>query len=303
MKASIIFHKTTHYLSTSLTLVSQRLPFIQHFAPLLSSPASLRIATPLVTTFAGTHTLTGQTTTIMPVTGSENPLNIETGQEFKWEFDSARYKTGSNAVNGLPPGASYSFGYDIFFNGQAVPSGRGGTIEGVVNNPGTYQVTIIGFRRPNQGGDQTPPYTLTIHVTDPVTALTPEELFENWREENWTGLDATDDSISGSNADPDHDGIPNLLEYTLELDPNVASPIESQVGYQFVTDPNDETQLLWEIPYFGTGTLLIEETNDPSNKDNWTEVPAARIEILPNTIQMRAPKNEALKFFRLRATF
>ncbi|MDB4435855.1 hypothetical protein N9139_00080 [Akkermansiaceae bacterium] len=302
MKASIILQKTTHYLSTSLTLVSQRLPFIQHFAPLLTSPASLRIATPLVTTFAGTHTLTGQTTTIMAVTGSENPLNLEVGQEFTWQYDSGRHDTQSSEVLGLPPGATYTFGYDVVFGEQTVRLTRGGTIKGAVSVPGTFQVTITGYRFENQTGSSTPPYSLTINVTNPVQPPTPQELYEEWRMQNWNAADAANDEISGVAADPDGDDIPNLLEYTLGLDPNTEGHLGQQPGYSFKTDPDDESLLLWEIPYIGDGTLVFEENVDLSS-DVWTAVPAARIEILPNTIQMRVPKSEGTKFFRLRATF
>lgn len=302
MKASIILQKTTHYLSTSLTLVSQRIPFIQHFAPLLTSPASLRIATPLVTTFAGTHTLTGQTTTIMAVTGSENPLNLEVGQQFTWQYDSGRHATQSSEVLGLPPGSTYTFGYDVVFNEQAFRLTRGGTIDGAISVPGTYQVTITGYRFANLVGNKTPPYTLTINVAAPPEPPTPQELYEEWRTQNWNVVDAANDEISGPTADPDGDDIPNLLEYTLDLNPNASGRLGQQPGYQFGNDPDDDAQLLWEIPYFGTGTLVFEESDDLAS-DNWTEVPSARIEILPNTIQMRAPKSEGTKFFRLRATF
>lgn len=299
MKASIILQKTTHYLSTSLTLVSQRLPFIHYFAPLLTSPASLRIATPLVTTFAGTHTLTGQTTTIMPVSDSGDTLDLEVGEAFTWQYDSGQYRTQSSEVMGLPPGATYTFGYDVVFGEQTVRLTRGGTIEGAVSVPGTFQVTITGYRFQNQTGNRTPPYSLTINVTNPVQPLTPQELYEEWRLENWNAADAANDAISGVAADPDGDDIPNHLEYTLELDPNSPNQLPTQY---FGNDPDDENLLLWEIPYFGKGTLTFEESDDLTG-DHWTIVSAARIEILPNTIQMRAPKNTGTKFFRIRATF
>lgn len=305
MKASIILQKTTQSLSTTLTLVSQRLPFIQHLAPLISSPASLRIATPLLTTFAGTHTLTGQTTQILAVEGSENPLNLEVGQEFTWQFDSARYSAGSSEVTGLPPGATYTFGYETEFNGQVFRLTRGGTIDGSITAPGTYQVTIVGFRFSGLRGNQTPPYTLTINVTEPnVEPPTTAELFEEWRDQNWIGLEATDDAISGPNADPDGDDIPNLLEFTLDLDPNEALRLEQTAGHFFGTFPEDDTKLIWEIPYTGTGNLTIEETTDPSNEESWTSVAEANIALTPNFLRMESPFSEGpKKYFRLRATF
>ena len=305
MKASIILQKTTQSLSTTLTLVSQRLPFIQHFAPLISSPASLRIATPLLTTFAGTHTLTGQTTQILAVEGSENPLNLEVGQEFTWQFDSARYSASSSEVTGLPPGATYTFGYETEFNGQVFRLTRGGTIDGSITAPGIYQVTIVGYRFSGLRGNQTPPYTLTINVTEPfVEPPTTAELFEEWRDQNWIGLETTDDAISGPNADPDGDDIPNLLEFTLDLDPNEALRFEQTAGHFFGTFPEDDTKLIWEIPYTGTGNLTIEETTDPSNEESWTSVAEANIELTPNFLRMESPFSDGpKKYFRLRATF
>lgn len=303
MKASIILQKTTQSLSTTLALVSQRLPFIPHFAPLLSSPASLRIATPLLTSFAGTHTLTGQTTQILTANDSTNPLNLEVGQEFSWEFDSARYDTKSSTVAGLPTGANYTFGYDFEFGEQIASLARGGTINGAITVPGTYQVTIVGYRFANERGNQTPPYTLTINVTNPEPASN-EELFAMWREQNWIGLDASNNAVSGPNADPDDDDIPNLLEFYLALDPNEAVRIENTQGYFFGTTSDNGGSIVWQIGYLGSDTVTIEETIDPSNEESWTEVPAAQIELTPNSLRLEAPiASGPAKFFRLRATF
>jgi len=42
-----------------------------------------------------------------------------------------------------------------------------------------------------------------------------------WSEKYWPGV--TDQAIIGNAADPDGDGIPNLLEYALDLDPTQSS--------------------------------------------------------------------------------
>ncbi|MDF3058757.1 MAG: hypothetical protein K0R17_2972 [Rariglobus sp.] len=44
--------------------------------------------------------------------------------------------------------------------------------------------------------------------------------FETWLESRWPGI--TDPAIIGSAADPDRDGLDNLLEYALDADPTVA---------------------------------------------------------------------------------
>ncbi|HWD20005.1 MAG TPA: fibronectin type III domain-containing protein [Verrucomicrobiae bacterium] len=43
--------------------------------------------------------------------------------------------------------------------------------------------------------------------------------YEDWRAAHFTAAELADASISGDAADPDHDGIPNLVEYGFGLDP------------------------------------------------------------------------------------
>ncbi len=58
-----------------------------------------------------------------------------------------------------------------------------------------------------------------IFVVSQAVAVAPEG-FTAWREQQFPDA-AGDDAISGPGADPDGDGIPNLLEYVLGGDPNV----------------------------------------------------------------------------------
>jgi len=54
------------------------------------------------------------------------------------------------------------------------------------------------------------PGTTTVTVTMPYAA---------WKTAHFTSAELADSTISGDMADPDHDGIPNLLEYAFGLDP------------------------------------------------------------------------------------
>ncbi len=47
--------------------------------------------------------------------------------------------------------------------------------------------------------------------------------YENWRAQYFTAAELADPAISGDGADPDGDGIPNLVEYAFNLNPRVAS--------------------------------------------------------------------------------
>ncbi|MEJ6635135.1 MAG: hypothetical protein QNL77_05425 [Akkermansiaceae bacterium] len=289
MNLRIQAQRATHILSSTLAVVAQRLPFIKHFAPLISSPATLRLATPLTVSFAGIDTLTGQTTFVTPLPGFSNPAEATTGEDFDWRFETGgNHTAASYRVTGLPPGTSYSPGIPGP-NDAVFPGGR---IIGEIPVAGTFQVTIIGFRGPNQNSSQTPPYELTINATQ---AATP---FETWQQQFWMGDDLANEAISGPNADPDGDDIPNLLEFTLELNPTTKQVLPGTFG----DDPDDPELLLWEVPYFQTGNMTFQENSDLST-DNWTDVAEGDIEILPNTIQFRVSKLDATKkFFRLKAT-
>ncbi len=286
MNLRIQAQRATHLLSSTLAVVAQRLPFIKHFAPLISSPATLRLATPLTVSFVGIDTLTGQTTFVAPLNGFDDPTDTTVGEDFTWAFNTqGNHNARSYEISGLPPGVTYSFGLPGNSN-------QGGVFSGSVSVPGIYQVEIIGWRFLNFGGQGTPTYTLTINATQ---AASP---FEIWQQQFWTGDDLADVAISGPDADPDGDDIPNLLEFTLDLNPTTKQALPGTFG----PDPSDPELLLWEIPYLGTGNMTFQE-NDDLSTDNWTDVAEGDVEELPNTIQFRVSKLDATKkFFRLKAT-
>ena len=45
----------------------------------------------------------------------------------------------------------------------------------------------------------------------------------DWRQQMF-GSDPANSGIAADDADPDHDGLPNLMEYALNLDPNAVTP-------------------------------------------------------------------------------
>jgi hypothetical protein len=47
--------------------------------------------------------------------------------------------------------------------------------------------------------------------------------YDIWRAEHFTAAELADAAVSGDAADPDGDGIPNLVEFAFNLDPRVTS--------------------------------------------------------------------------------
>ncbi|BCU78751.1 hypothetical protein llg_34660 [Luteolibacter sp. LG18] len=67
--------------------------------------------------------------------------------------------------------------------------------------------------------------------------------FLTWRSQNFAPAAASDDTLSGPNADPDGDGIPNLAEYALGSNPSDSASRPGITGANTV-DPNDGKKYL-----------------------------------------------------------
>ena len=100
--------------------------------------------------------------------------------------------------------------------------------------PGSTNATVFSYGKPNDlaNGDLStsmlnnvsnnfsmtfPAYSMTIIV------LPRPQSFAAWQSQYFTPTELNDPAISGATADPDHDSIPNLMEYALSLDPKIAS--------------------------------------------------------------------------------
>jgi len=98
------------------------------------------------------------------------------------------------------------------------------------------------------------------------TPLTP---FERWQIEQF-GEQADDPAVAGELADPDRDGLPNLVEYALGTDPNESGP--SGITQDMV-EIEEEFFLRLTIPRNPDATdvtLTVQTTSDLSDPGSWT---------------------------------
>lgn len=284
MKARIYYDRSVHALTSSLAMLVQRLPFVKNLCPFLTSPATLKVATPLAVTIVGTDSLSGQTIMIVPVDGFTNPAEAQLGEEFEWVFTTNRFQMQDATAEGLPDGLELEVGTGLE---------RGfSRIFGTPTEAGQFIVSLVAWRFPNLGGENSQTYTLTLNVP------APSDPFTVWREENFDPGDLDNPQITGPNADPDEDGIENLLEFVLDLDPNAPS----QMPGEFITDPEDDTLYKYEIPLNveAAGLTVVFQESSTLKPDEWTDVSEANFMRTDSNIILNVPKAPGKKLYRLR---
>jgi hypothetical protein len=117
------------------------------------------------------------------------------------------------------------------------------------------------------------------------------------------GPDADDDSIAGETADPNRDGLDNLLAYAMGLDPmSAATPL-------LAVKQGDEIQLSYQANLGAAGvSLVLEWSADLGDAARWAPVDAA-VEVLglvggaeSRRVTVGPLSGESRRFFRLRAS-
>lgn len=156
---------------------------------------------------------------------------------------------------------------------------------------GTYTVVVAG-----SGGA----------VTSSPIVLAVKPAFDIWRERFWSGsADLSDPTISGPLGDPDRDGLENVLEYVLELNPSAIDP--DSIG-ALIPDPADPAFLLMSVPLdpLATDVIVQWQRSVDLGGDRWVIVPENdpeyQVSRLPGAMSIRFPKALGAGYFRLRAT-
>ncbi len=142
---------------------------------------------------------------------------------------------GNNATArlGLSPAAPgpLSIGYSVA--GSAVNGTDYTVLSGVTTVPAGATTGAISIVPVNRNGARTQTKTVILALANgtgytvgsPNTAtvyIASEAGYDAWRTAHFSDAEFTNDLISGPSADPDGDGIANLLEYSLGLDPKKA---------------------------------------------------------------------------------
>lgn len=254
MTSKIFAQRVCHVLASGLSMSAQRLPFLKHLAPLMGTSSSFQFAAPLVVTIVGVDSVSGASPYVSTTGGSTNPTTINAGENLVWLFRTVNETAKSYGVTGLPAGLSYTFGSPV------------SSISGTPTEGGTHSIKIVGWEEKNLKGKKTPTYTFNLTVNVPASPL------QTWTALFWSGSDLTDPQISGPTADPDGDGIENLMEFVLNLDPSSRDSFPGTIGI----DPADSTMMAYTLPFNPDGGEMVKFQESASLKANaWTDIDPA----------------------------
>lgn len=289
MKYRIAYERSLNVVASSLAMVAQRLPFLKNLSPIFGARGGVNLAAPLAVTYAGTHALSGQSLTLVPVNGSTNSATATVGEGFLWTFKLSDDRYIIKAFDTQTSGAAETLPGDLEFTG---PQSRIYFFSGFPTTPGVYEISIVAYRFANKVGDKTAPFELTLTVEPDASPY--DEFIGTF----WSGGDLSNPELVAPAADPDGDGIENALEFVLDLDPTKADAMPGTIG----VDPNDATMLRYEIPLnalAGATSVVFEES--PDLQGAWDEVPTGDFTRTDELIVLGVPLT-GKKFYRLKVT-
>ncbi|YCM42974.1 hypothetical protein V2O64_16830 [Verrucomicrobiaceae bacterium 227] len=116
----------------------------------------------------------------------------------------------------------------------------------------------------------------------------------------WSGEDLEDPAIVGPNADSDGDGIENVLEFVLDLDPTRRETMPGTFG----SDPEDKSMLRYAIPLneFAADATVVFEESITGNPNDWIPVPIEQSVRTNTEIVLTTPRGPGKKLYRLKVT-
>ncbi|MBK8478485.1 MAG: prolyl oligopeptidase family serine peptidase [Opitutaceae bacterium] len=123
--------------------------------------------------------------------------------------------------------------------------------------------------------------TVTVRDSSSITATTTLLVhaqfggFAGWRLTEFTGADQTDEAVSGPLADPDVDGLPNLLEYAFGTSPSQAQSGAAPLGALEAGEAGAVVLTLVHRNRLGAAVVVAYETS--ADLVNWSEVVVTRV--------------------------
>jgi hypothetical protein len=103
-------------------------------------------------------------------------------------------------------------------------------------------------------------------------------------------------------ADPDHDSVPNLMEYALGTDPNLSGPAGYVWDLMTVEDMDYLRLTITRNPAATDVIYTVQTTGDLADPDSWTELDTEIITDTAAELVVRDALAGAKRFIRLRVS-
>jgi hypothetical protein len=211
-------------------------------------------------------------------------------------------------ITALSPGGEFAAGAPI--NLSVTATGANLTYQWKLNDVAVSGATSSTYSIPSLSESTAGSYTVVVAsgaatVTSAAIVVAVKPAMEAWKSTYWSGSDLSDALISGPEADPDGDGLENVLEYVLELNPTSFTPDSAGA---LGPDPSDAQYLLYQVPLNPLATdytVRFQRSTDLA-AGVWTTVdetdPATLVTRTPTLLTLKMPRSEGRSFVRLIST-
>lgn len=234
------------------------------------------------------------------------PLVLQTGSAIEWQATdwTGAAGTGSDLIAASSLDLTAAASVNLTLKEESLAN--------FTDNPATFTVlqsaaAITGFDAEkfhldvSEFPQATGHWAVSMSGNDLVLEYTPLTPFEAWQLAEF-GPDAGNPLISGELADPDGDGSPNLLEYALATNPNLAT-VTSIVRDMVNVSGTDYLRLtILKNPAATDLTYTVETTGDLSETGSWSATDTFIEEDTATTLIVRDTLAGPSRFIRLRVT-
>lgn len=139
-------------------------------------------------------------------------------------------------------------------------------------------------------------------TSNPIVVSLKSSPVEVWRSTFWAGANLSNPLISGLDADPDADGLENVLEYILGLNPTAANP---DTPGAISPDPGDSQFVVYTVALNPDATdysVRFQRSTDLAS-GQWTTIdeedPEALVTRTASQLTLRLPRTGSPTFVRL----
>lgn len=224
-------------------------------------------------------------------------LTLASGSVLDLEFNaSANDRVNVTSVDGLTANGG---GVALYEEGSPNGFTKPGTYQ-LMSYTGTLHGSVANLTVVNPAAN----YGYVFEAQNGALTLTILSPFQAWQRDKFTVAEAADANTSGPLADPNGNGIANLLEYAFRLDPKAATT----TNRPYVERDETYVSLVYTKNLNATDlSYAIEQVDELAS--SWSNAPTVIEELLPNSpagtqiTKAKVPHNGATKMFlRLRVS-